>query len=137
MTEKKPSQKNIERIESVCSMVVEGLTLREIAKVVGISAGRIIQIVGEYEQFAKQYTRAREAAADIFEADIHDAAMNTTPETAASDRVKIDALKWIAARRSPKRYGDKIQQDHTTNGESLKGRSLDDFYADVPTKPKP
>jgi hypothetical protein len=27
--------------------------------------------------------------------------------------VKIDALKWVAARRAPKRYGDKVQTEHS------------------------
>jgi hypothetical protein len=29
-----------------------------------------------------------------------------TPETANADRVRIDALKWIAAKLHPKVYGD-------------------------------
>ena len=53
-------------------------------------------------------TRARESAADIFETDIIEAALSCGPESASSDRVKIDALKWVAARRSPKKYGDRI-----------------------------
>jgi hypothetical protein len=39
--------------------------------------------------------------------------MATDSEKAPADRVKIDALKWVAARRAPKRYGDKIQTEHS------------------------
>ena len=37
--------------------------------------------------------------------------MCSSPDTAASDRVKIDALKWVAARRAPKKYGDRTALD--------------------------
>lgn len=35
----------------------------------------------------------------------------STPETAASDRVKISAYQWRASKLQPKKYGDKIEVD--------------------------
>lgn len=71
-----------------------------------------MQIINEGgEEAAKQYARARDLAADLFEADIYMAAEACTPESAPADRVKIDALKWIAARRAPKRYSEKLLQE--------------------------
>lgn len=64
-------------------------------------------------EHVEQYARARESAADIFETDIIEAALSCGPETASSDRVKIDALKWVAARRAPKKYGDRTSLEHT------------------------
>ena len=52
-------------------------------------------------------------AADLFEADILAAAYGVSPDSAPADRVKIDALKWIAGRRAPKRYGERVQQEIT------------------------
>lgn len=103
----------LERVREICTLVSEGETVREIAKHFGVSAGTIIGWVTETEAFTEHYRRAREAASDLFEGDIIDAAMNAKQETAAADRVKIDALKWIAARRAPKRYGDRIEQVHS------------------------
>ncbi len=38
----------------------------------------------------------------------------------ARNRLRVDTRKWIAARILPKRYGDKVQQEHTgPNGSSL------------------
>lgn len=106
-------------LETICSLVAEGETLKDIAKTLGISAGRLVTIVGSTEEAKMHYARARDAAADLFEADVHKAAMAVTNETAAADRVRIDALKWIAARRAPKRYGDRVQQDHTSSDGSM------------------
>ena len=81
--------------------------MRQISASLGFSLGTLINWSTRPEH-VEQYTRARESAADIFEADIIEAALSCGPESAASDRVKIDALKWVAARRAPKKYGDRI-----------------------------
>lgn len=101
-----------ERVERLCELVIEGNTLRQAAEQIGVSAGTLLGYVTE-APYSEHYARARDAAAELFEADILTAAFAVTPDTAAADRVKIDALKWVAARRAPKRYGDRIQQDVT------------------------
>lgn len=108
-----------ERIEQICSWVAEGMTVRKIAEELGITAGRVIHIVSANEEASKLYSRARDAASDIFEADIIEAAQGVTPNTAGADRVKIDALKWVAARRSPAKYSERIQQDHVSSDKSM------------------
>lgn len=101
-----------ERIPLICEAVAEGQTIRQIAAKLQCSPGRVLQIINEGgEEATKQYARARDLAADLFEADIYTAAEACTPESAAADRVKIDALKWIAARRAPKRYSEKLLQE--------------------------
>lgn len=94
-------------------MVAEGKTIRQICAKFDVSPSTIMRWVAQDEASKEQYTRAREAAADMFESEIIEAAMTTSPENAAADRVKIDALKWVAARRAPKRYGEKITAEHT------------------------
>ena len=108
-----------DRVVFICGWVAEGFTIRQIAELMDISAGRVIQIVSADEESSKQYARARDAASDIFESDILKAAESVTPESAPADRIKIDALKWVAARRSPRKYSEKISQDITTNGKDL------------------
>lgn len=100
------------RVAVICEQVAEGQTIRQIAASLGCSAGRVIQIINENgDEAVKQYARARDMAADLFEADIYTAAEACTPESAPADRVKIDALKWIAARRAPKRYSERLLQE--------------------------
>lgn len=103
-----------EVMAKVCELVALGQTMRQVEKAVGIPMGTILLWVSQ-EPFTEQYTRARELASDIFETDIIEAAQSVSPETAAADRVKIDALKWVAARRAPKKYGDRLELDGKLN----------------------
>jgi len=106
------SEYSAENVAMICEMVAVGKTLRQIQADTGWPMGTLLGWVGMPEH-VEQYTRAREAASDIFETDIIEAAMCASPESAAADRVKIDALKWVAARRAPKKYGEKIENRHT------------------------
>ena len=108
-----PKPSIAEKVRKVCEMVVEGQTVRQIADYFSVSPGTVLYWIESKPEYAEQYARARASAADMFENDIIEAAQAVTPETAAADRVKIDALKWVAARRAPKRYGDKLQQELT------------------------
>lgn len=100
-----------EQITEICEQVANGKTLRQIAAQFGVTCGAILQWIAADDDYAKQYARARDSAADLFETEIIEAAMAVGPETAAADRVKIDALKWVAARRAPKKYGDRVAQE--------------------------
>lgn len=106
-------------LEVICTMVAEGETLRDIGRTIGLSAGHLIRIVSSSPEAERQYAIARDAAGDVLEAEIMEAGRNVREETAKSDRVRIDTLKWVAARRAPKRYGDRVQTDHTSSDGSM------------------
>lgn len=121
-----PSIYTDELFNEVCGLVAIGKTIREISETLGVSVGVIMKWAAK-EANSEQYTRAREAASDIFESHIIDAAMATTPEKAAADRVKIDALKWVAARRSPKKYGDSSTVKVGGDGTPIKIQNVTDL----------
>lgn len=106
-------------LEVICTMVAEGETLKQIASHLGVTSGQLIKIVSSSPEAEKHYARARDAASDLLETEIIEAARNVDRDTAQADRVKIDALKWVASRRAPKRYGDRVQQDHTSSDGSM------------------
>lgn len=106
---------------TICEMVAEGKTIRQIAEHLGVSPGTVIAWATITPELTEQYARARESAADMFETEIIEAALAVSPESAAADRVKIDAMKWVAARRSPKKYGDRV--DHTSSDGSMSPKS--------------
>ena len=121
---------SLENVNLICEMVAQGKTLRQIQADTGISMGSMLRWTTMPEH-VEQYARARESAADIFETDIIEAALSCGPESAVSDRVKIDALKWVAARRAPKKYGDKVQNEHTgPNGGPIKHQLARDLTDD-------
>lgn len=62
--------------------------------------------------FSEDYARAREASADRNADQIEDIAGLMLDESNDLDparaRVAMDALKWIAGKKRPKKYGDKV-----------------------------
>lgn len=81
-------------------------------------------------EFREQYMRAREAQADaLFDEmlDIADDAANDWMEREGENsqgwqlngehvqrtRLRLDTRKWIAARLAPKKYGDKVDVEHS------------------------
>lgn len=103
---------------------------------------------GRQPGFTEQYARAREAQADklaeetlaiadedctMVRADKHgsrddDGAGNTEvvfdATAVARNRLRVDARKWLASKMAPKKYGEKIQAEHTgANGGAIEVRS--------------
>lgn len=123
-----PIQVTQERIDEICDMVSNGKTIREICAKYDCSPASIMRWVGLTPEWSEQYTRARDTSADTFESLIIDAALSTDSENAAGDRVKIDALKWVAARRAPKRYSEKFAHEHTgANGGPILTKDVSDL----------
>jgi hypothetical protein len=72
--------------------------------------------VRDHPEFAESYAAAREDSADHDAdkiSDVSDRVLKGLVDPAAA-RVAIDAYKWCAGRRRPKRYGDKIEIDQTS-----------------------
>ncbi len=71
------------------------------------------------KEFLNNYVQAREDSADIDAENVEEIAYKTLKgeyEPPAA-RVAIDAFKWTAGRKKPKKYGDKI--DVTSGGKQI------------------
>lgn len=98
--------------------------------------------------FLDQYTRARQISKDYqFDEhweDIENVArvpvviddvpvvvdgkpvMTVTVQSVALARLKHDAFKWQSSKENPKKYGEKVQQEHTGAVAIVKASSLDE-----------
>ena len=67
------------------------------------------------EQFFNNYARARSDSADLDAEKIQELAEKTLSGDydPASARVALDAYKWAAGKKQPKKYGDKVQTEHS------------------------
>ena len=85
-------------------------------------------------EFATMYTRAREMRANMIADDTLEIA-DTEPDPQKA-RVRIDARKWWAAKTSPKKYGDKIQQEISGDGSLLEElfKAVDGKTRGIPTQ---
>lgn len=122
----RPSGYTQEIADRICSQLAEGRSLRTICKANDMpSCVTVYAWLRLHDEFLKQYTRAKEDAADAFAEemlDIADEASNDWMEIHDKDnpgyrlngehinrsRLRVDTRKWIAAKLKPKKYGEKI-----------------------------
>lgn len=132
------SQQEKDKIfETVFTEIINGRAVRNILKDEGMpNATTFFQWLSEDEEKNKQYARACELRAEaIFDEileiaddksqdELHtENAIIQNSEFIQRSRVRIDARKWVASKLNPKKFGDKIQTEHsgeiTTNVISL------------------
>lgn len=120
-------------IKEILERIAKGESVRKVLESDELPcATTFFDWVDNDEELAKQYTRACARRADVIFEQIIEIAdsqeddlvkgKNGEPDTTNHNainrnRLQVDARKWVAARMSPRKYGDKI--DHTTDGEKI------------------
>lgn len=118
---------------AICEAIAAGDSLVRILRKRGMpDYSTVMRWLGNDEQFRENYARAREAQADADADKIGEVAARVLegkldPQAA---RVAIDALKWSAGKRKPKKYGDKIEIDGAVKIEAVKITFTDGNDAD-------
>lgn len=136
----RPSSFTQQSADLICEMIAEGKTIREICAFRDMPAWETIRRwLRDNGDFQAQYARAREQSAEILENRvIEEAEKATDGEGAQIARVRIDALKWVAGKRAPKVYGDRVVQEHegtvTHKHESMPDPELDRRIAELEAK---
>lgn len=116
---------------SVCERIMTGRSLRDVCSDEDIPArSTIYKWLAENEAFADQYARACDVRADDVFDELFDIADNATNdwmerkgkedegwqangENVNRSRLRIDARKWALARMAPRKYGEKLDLNHT------------------------
>lgn len=112
-------------IREVCDRIADCVPLRVIASDIGVSKSMLLEWLGGY---ADQYARAREAQADKMAEDIlsiadevtveakyqgEDVTLDISSSAVARNKLRVDARRWLAGKMAPKKYGDKVVNEHT------------------------
>lgn len=117
--------------ETICQRIAEGESLVDILKEKGMPGySTFMRWLSEDEQLRENYARAREAQGDADADKINHIARGVLSgeyEPAAAN-VAINALKWTAAKRQPKKYSDKLDLNH--GGSISIERVVVDFMED-------
>lgn len=108
--------------EQFMEYVAEGKGLREIGKLPGMPWKREVWVrLTTDPDFQSRYARAKQRAADTFAEEIisiSDEEPRTVEERVDSGHVqwqrnRVDARKWVAAKLMPKKYGDRVDVEHS------------------------
>lgn len=103
-------------------MTVDGLSLRKAALKAGLTAQTFLYWCDEDSILAERYGRAREAMIEKLAdetVEIADEPVRLTP-TGTTDsgavqkqRLRVDTRKWLLSKLSPKKYGERMQAEHS------------------------
>ncbi len=105
----RPSTYSAKLAASICAFIAEHKTLRDALKQPGMpSEATAYRWLAERQEFREMYARAREQGDELDAERMREIAfdMAIPPD---QKRVMIDVLKWQMARRTPKKWGDKVQ----------------------------
>lgn len=114
----RPSTYSAKLAAEICAYIAEHKTLRDALKQPGMpSETAAYRWLAERQEFREMYARAREQGDELDAERMREIAFD---QSIAPDqkRVMIDVLKWQMARRSPKKWGDKVQHADA-DGEKL------------------
>lgn len=109
-------EKTNEKVDYICNEITEGRSLRSICQEEGMpSVGTFLRWVSEDSVLSEQYARARDIQMDYYADDINQIADDVKPsaEEVQKAKLRIDTRKWTASKLKPKKYGDKLQTEHT------------------------
>ena len=134
----RPTSYTQEIADRLCDRLADGESVRTICASDDMPGQTTVyRWLAAHEEFREQYAHAREMQADTIFDEILDIADNSANDwmerneegseaTLNGDHVRrsqirIDARKWMAGKLRPKKYGDRIQNDHTvTVSDELK-----------------
>ncbi len=113
----------------ICERIAVGDTLNEVAAVDGMPCKRaVLYELTRDPAFAEAYARARELQLIDWEDRILDIAADASGDTYIDPdtkepkidgdaiqraRLRIDTMKWLMARRLPRKYGDRVVSEHS------------------------
>jgi len=145
----RPSSFTQAKADLICERIAGGETLRQVCRDEAMPEQRtVFRWLAANEGFRQQYAHAREALMEHFADEIIDIAEDgsndwTERETKAGrievvdrevierSRLRIEARKWLMGKCAPKKYGDKVTQEHTgPNGGPIETRNLSKAEAD-------
>lgn len=109
----RPSGFSQDLADHICEKIVLGWSLRKICEPENMpSIATIFNWLRTEPLFLENYMRAREHQADTFADEMADIADNPTGDV-QRDRLRVDTRKWITSKLKPKKYGDKVDVEHS------------------------
>lgn len=124
----RPSDYSPETAVLICARMGEGESLSSICRDDAMpSMSTVFRWLAADKEFQDNYARAMDARATLLAEEIlqiaddgrndtykdEDGHEATNHDVIARSRLRVDSRKWIAARMSPKKYGDKVTQEIT------------------------
>src|SRR5262245_52326644 len=114
--------RSAENAKKICTMIAEGMPLKDAAKVMGYSEGALRDWIIEDRsnggaEIASSFARAVEVRSDLMADEMLAIADNRDfmgyPQLAnamvTQQRLAVDSRKWLMGKLNPRKYGDRVE----------------------------
>lgn len=99
--------------QAVCEGIAEGATLDRAAAKAGVNPTTFLRWCHEHDELANEYARARQRQNEAIDDELRALAQQVTPENSRAIETKFRMLTWIAGKRAPKAFGDRVGIEHS------------------------
>ena len=120
-------------IERIFTSIEDGNSLRIACQINKLPPKTFYEWIDGDEEKSKQYARACELRAEALLDELIDIVDEKNADAYIDDngnlqidgnaiqrsRLRYDARKWLISKLNPKKYGDKLDIDHKTNGKDI------------------
>jgi hypothetical protein len=101
-------------VNKIVDGIMDGMSVRQICAAEDMPDNRTVQRwIASNAEFAAKCARARELQADNIFEDMQEVADYGNPDDVQRARLRVSTMQWRAAKLAPKKYGEKIQAEHT------------------------
>lgn len=136
----RPSDYTEALAEEICARLCTGESLSSVCRSEGMpTKPTVLRWLARHDLFQTQYREAKVQATEAVAEEIFDIIDEVPPMKAdgsidsgavAWAKNRADARKWYLSKIAPKKYGDKIQTEHSISPTSL-GALMDELSADA------
>ena len=113
----RPSGYDVVICEAICERLIEGESLLRMCEEPGMpSRETVFRWLRRHAEFRETYALAREIQGHLAFDAVTEAIDDATPETAYLAKVRIDGLRWQAARLAPRAFGDLKERTPVEDG---------------------
>jgi hypothetical protein len=112
-TSQRKSRYTFELGQQVCEGIAGGATLQRACDTVSVNPNTFIWWCHQHDELAVEYARARQRQNEAIDDELRSLADQVTPENARAIETKFRMLTWIAGKRAPKAFGDRVGIEHS------------------------
>ncbi len=96
--------------EAICWRIANGESLKSIGLDPAMpSSATVLYWARRYPAFGDAYAEARRMMADSLGDMALEVAMTTNPREVWADKLRVDTIRWMAARQAPRKYCERLQ----------------------------
>jgi hypothetical protein len=110
----RPTDYSPELAARICEQLSQGKSLRSVCKADDMpAASNVFLWLQRHSEFKEQYEVAKAESADALTDDMLEIADNADSDNVQVARLQVDTRKWLASKLKPKKYGEKITNEHS------------------------